>query len=126
MENKNFKYGRIYYNAEIGISKVTILTNLGVFKGYAKVNPEDKDIASSYAGCRYATDRAYITYLKRKKRIIKDKIDKTFSQKRKKLLLEEINKISNETQKIKKDMEDEMRNRPEIVRKMILKKKKNS
>ena len=50
------------YNAETGISTAWIATDLGDFYGEAKLAPEDKDIASSFAGCRYAEMRAIIKY----------------------------------------------------------------
>lgn len=62
------------YNAETGVSMVVISTDLGLFTGYAKLNPEDKEIESHYAGCRYAEIRAIIKYMEQKIRITNYKI----------------------------------------------------
>lgn len=63
------------YNQDTGLSKVTIATDLGQFTGYAKLHPEDKEIASNYAGCRYAEMRATIKYMKAKRRITEYKLE---------------------------------------------------
>ena len=57
------------YNEETGLSKVTILTDIGAFDGYASLHPDDKKIKSNFAGCRYAEMRANIKYMKMKKKI---------------------------------------------------------
>ncbi len=54
------------YNEETGVSMVKIATDIGVFEGYASLHPEDKEIASKFAGCRYAGMRAGIKYMKAK------------------------------------------------------------
>ena len=54
------------YNKETGISKVIVATDLGDITAYASLHPDDKDIASSFAGCRYAEMRAGIKYMKEK------------------------------------------------------------
>ena len=59
------------YNKETGISKVIVATDLGNITGYASLHPDDKDIASSFAGCRYAEMRAGIKYMKKKIQISK-------------------------------------------------------
>ncbi len=59
------------YNKETGISKVIVATDLGNITGYASLHPDDKDIASSFAGCRYAEMRAGIKYMKEKIKISK-------------------------------------------------------
>lgn len=58
------------YDKETGISYVKIMTELGEFNGLAKLHPEDEPIASNYAGCRYAEQRAILQYLKAKKKIL--------------------------------------------------------
>lgn len=63
------------YNQDTGLSKVTIATDLGQFTGYAKLHPEDKEIASNYAGCRYAEMRATVKYMKVKRRIAEYKLE---------------------------------------------------
>lgn len=62
------------YDEESGISCATISTDLGEFTGYAFLNPEDKEIASSYAGCNYAERRAVMYYYEKKLKILKNKI----------------------------------------------------
>lgn len=63
------------YNEDTGLSKVTLATDLGEFTGYSKLHPEDKEIASHYAGCRYAEMRAGIKYMKAKARIVKYQLE---------------------------------------------------
>lgn len=65
------------YDEKFGVSKVTIATDLGIFKGEAFLHPEDEEIASKYAGCRYAEMRASIKYMKEKAKIAKIKLDTT-------------------------------------------------
>jgi CII-binding regulator of phage lambda lysogenization HflD len=48
-----------------------VATDLGNITGYASLHPDDKDIASSFAGCRYAEMRAGIKYMKKKIQISK-------------------------------------------------------
>ena len=57
------------YNEETGLSAVTITTDFGDFIGYAKLHPDDAEIASHFAGCRYAEMRAVIKYMKEKIKI---------------------------------------------------------
>lgn len=57
------------FNEETGISKVTVATDLGLFTGYSSLHPDDKDIVSNFAGCRYAEMRAGIKYMKAKIKI---------------------------------------------------------
>ena len=52
------------YDPETGISIARIQTPHGTFKGKARVHPKEADVASSYAGCKYAEIRAYIKYYK--------------------------------------------------------------
>lgn len=63
------------YNEETGISKVTVATDLGLITGYASLHPDDKDIASHFAGCRYAEMRAGIKYMKAKIQIVKYQLE---------------------------------------------------
>ena len=65
----NIKLTGAGYDEETGESFATISTDIGEFIGYAKLNPEDAEIASNYAGCRYAEMRADIQYMKQKARI---------------------------------------------------------
>lgn len=63
------------YNESTGLSTVIIATDLGEFEGYAQLHDEDKEIASRFAGCRYAEMRAGIKYMKAKARIIKYQLE---------------------------------------------------
>ena len=62
------------YNTDTGLSSVTIVTDIGQITGYSKLNPEDAEIASTYAGCRYAEMRASIKYMKAKAKIAEYKL----------------------------------------------------
>lgn len=63
------------YDAEEGVSTVT-MQHLGKkFTEFAWVHPDDKENASSYAGCEYAEIRAKIRALKYERRIAKNKSD---------------------------------------------------
>ena len=70
------------YDPETGISIARIQTSHGTFKGKARVHPNDINIASHYAGCKYAEIRAYIRYYK-------------FLAKLKQSAIEEIKKLYN-------------------------------
>lgn len=78
------------YNEETGISTVVIATDLGEITAHAFLHPDDKDIASNFAGCRYAEMRAGIKYMKEKIKISKyqlkplKRIYNDLSQKKKK------------------------------------------
>ena len=63
------------YNENTGISMVRLSTDIGIFEGYASLHPEDAEIASRFAGCRYAEMRAGIKYMKAKARIAKYQLD---------------------------------------------------
>lgn len=52
------------YDPDTGISIARIQTPHGTFKGKARVHPNEINIASHYAGCKYAEIRAYIKYYK--------------------------------------------------------------
>lgn len=68
------KLTEAFYDKATGISYAEISTDYGTFSGYAYLNPEDKDIESSFAGCNYAERRAVIQYYKHRLRIINYKI----------------------------------------------------
>lgn len=64
-----------YYDESTGKSRV-IVQHLGKkFTGAAIVHPDDKENASSYAGCEYAEIRATIKALKYERKILKEKAD---------------------------------------------------
>jgi len=63
------------YNEKTGVSKVTVATDLGLITAYAYLHPDDRDIASSFAGCRYAEMRAGIKYMKEKVKISKYQLE---------------------------------------------------
>lgn len=62
------------YDENTGISNVHIATELGVFKGKAKLHDEDKKIASNFAGCNIAEARAVQKYLQAKIKNVKEQI----------------------------------------------------
>lgn len=62
------------YNEKTGVSMVQLTTDIGDIKGYAYLHPEDKEIESRFAGCRYAEMRAGIKYMKAKEKIAKYKL----------------------------------------------------
>lgn len=47
-----------FYNDELGLSYVKIRTKYGDFEGESELHEEDRDIVSSFAGCRYAESKA--------------------------------------------------------------------
>lgn len=60
-------YAKVYYsnyNPDTGISIVKINTPYGMIEGTAKLHPDDKEVSSKYAGCKYAEMRAWIKYFK--------------------------------------------------------------
>lgn len=59
-----------WYNEEDGISFASIYTDYGEFEGWAGLHEEDFDIASRYAGCQYAEQRAVLKYMKFRIRIL--------------------------------------------------------
>ena len=54
------------FDEETGISNVVISTDLGEFNGTSKLHDEDRNISSSFAGCRYAEMKAIIKYMRQK------------------------------------------------------------
>ena len=74
MKDENIKLLYSHYDPETGVSIVRIQTSEGMFKGKARVHPDDQDIASSYTGCRYAELRAYIKFCKYKARLLQHSI----------------------------------------------------
>lgn len=54
------------YDKETGLSYARIRTDLGEFEGYSLLHEEDRDIASTYAGCQYAETRAVLKYMKQR------------------------------------------------------------
>lgn len=69
------KFVDSYYDKENGVS-VVVVEHLGLdFIGKAKLNPEDKEIESSFAGCRIAEMRATINALKFERKLAKRKAD---------------------------------------------------
>lgn len=127
------------YDKETGESVVTIATDIGEFTDYAYLHPEDKDIESNYAGCRYAEMRASIQYMKQKRRIAEyklqelNKIYKDLSQRKNynkdnigmKVLEKEIYILEDEREFFKHNTEtliqrlnEAIDNRPDMVKKI--------
>ena len=63
------------YNEMTGTSEVTVATDLGIITAYAYLHPDDAEIASHFAGCRYAEMRAGIKYMKLKIKIAKYQLE---------------------------------------------------
>lgn len=61
-----FKLIRSIFDEQTGLSSVTIATDLGFFTGYAQLHEDDKAVASSFCGCRYAELRAIQKYVKKR------------------------------------------------------------
>lgn len=118
------------YDTNTGLSKVTILTDIGSFDGYASLHPDDKDIESNFAGCRYAEMRANIKYMKMKKKIfeaqlksLKSVYNQTRNKKALKVLEKEIYLIEDNKETISlyiKSLSDKltdmMNSRPDVIR----------
>ena len=60
------------YDKESGLSVVDIKHMGRLFTGIAKLNSEDKETASEYAGCSYAEGRARIKALKYERKKLKE------------------------------------------------------
>lgn len=63
------------YNEVTGTSEVQVATDLGIITAYAYLHPDDVEIASHFAGCRYAEMRAGIKYMKEKIKITKYQLE---------------------------------------------------
>lgn len=50
------------YAEDVGVSRVTIMTDLGEFSGMAVLHPDDRAYASSFTGCHIAELRAKRKY----------------------------------------------------------------
>lgn len=59
-----------YYDENDGLSYARINTDYGEFEGWAQLHEEDNDIASRYAGCQYAEQRAVLKYMKHRIKIL--------------------------------------------------------
>ena len=70
----NFKLIRSHFDEETGISSATIATDLGFFTGYAKLAEEDREVASTFCGCRYAELRAMLKYIRKRISLYSHKI----------------------------------------------------
>lgn len=62
------------FNKEAGVSTVVLQNKNGRYVGKAKLAPEDADVASEFAGCRIAEQRAWINYYKTEIRRAKIKL----------------------------------------------------
>ena len=133
------------YNEETGLSSVTIATDIGIFEGVSKLNPEDAEIASRFAGCRYAEMRANIKYLKEKTKIADYKLQyvkkifnnlkniKTFKNKKViKMLEKEIYLLEDEkitfqqgAKSLKENLNKAIDSRPDLIKKLKEKRKDN-
>ena len=134
------------YNEETGVSVVHLATDIGDIKGYAKLHPEDKDIASHFAGCRYAEMRAGIKYMKTKAKIAKYKLEplnRIYSNLKKMnffdsnnkgikmlekeiyLLEDEVETFTTNAKTLQERLDKAINSRPQLIKDMISKKKDN-
>lgn len=134
------------YNEETGVSTVIVATDLGNITTHAWLHPDDKDIASHFAGCRYAEMRAGIKYMKAKIKISKYQLeplkriynslknDKHYNKNNKGVLLleKEIYILEDDIETYKANvkilterLEKAINSRPDIVKNMINKKQGN-
>ena len=134
------------YNEETGLSTVTVATDLGLITGYASLHPDDAEIASHFAGCRYAEMRAGIKYMKKKIQISKYQLEPLkkiynilvnnkkydIDNKGIKLLEKEIYTLEDDIETYKTNvktlserLQNAMENRASIVKNMINKKQDN-
>ena len=135
------------YNEETGISKVTVATDIGNITAYASLHPDDAEIASHFAGCRYAEMRAGIKYMKAKIKIAKYQLEplkriytsltnnKHYKSNNKdiRMLEKEIYILEDDIETYKmniKTLTDRLQNaintRPQLVKNMIKKKQGNN
>lgn len=63
------------YDAEIGVSTVTIGTKYGVFTSSVKIHPQDKDVASELLGCEFAEMKCQIKAAQKRAEIFEAKAD---------------------------------------------------
>lgn len=68
------KFVDSYYDKHCGMSCVKIETECGFFKGYAWLNPEDKEYESEILGGEIAEMRAISSYYKRKIHFLKTRL----------------------------------------------------
>lgn len=59
-----------WYDENDGLSYAKINTDYGEFEGWAQLHEEDNEIASRYAGCQYAEQRAVLKYMKHRIKIL--------------------------------------------------------
>lgn len=69
-----FKLIRSNFDEQTGVSMATIATDLGFFTGYAQLHEDDRAVASTFCGCRYAELRAMLKYIKRRLSLYSNKI----------------------------------------------------
>lgn len=69
-----FKLIRSNFDENTGVSSATIATDLGFFTGYAQLAEEDREVASTFCGCRYAELRAMIKYIRKRISLYSHKI----------------------------------------------------
>lgn len=69
-----FKLIRSNFDEQTGVSMATIATDLGFFTGYAQLHEDDRAVASTFCGCRYAELRAMLKYIRRRLSLYSNKI----------------------------------------------------
>ncbi len=134
------------YNEVTGTSEVTVATDLGLITGYAYLHPDDAEIASHFAGCRYAEMRAGIKYMKLKIKIAKYQLqplrriytslvsnkfcnrnDKGFKKLEKEIytLEDDIETYKGNIKTLTERLNNAIQSRPDMVKKMMEKKQGN-
>lgn len=134
------------YNEATGTSEVTVATDLGLITGYAYLHPDDAEIASHFAGCRYAEMRAGIKYMKLKIKIAKYQLqplrriyaslvgnkfcnrnDKGFKKLEKEIytLEDDIETYKGNIKTLTERLNNAIQSRPNMVKKMMEKKQGN-
>lgn len=68
--NKHIQCETNNYDEKTGMSYCILHTDIGDFEGSTQLHPEDKKYESRFLGCRIAEHKAYIKYLKEKRKII--------------------------------------------------------
>ena len=129
-------YAKVYYsnyNPDTGISIVKINTPYGMIKGTAKLHPDDKEVSSKYAGCKYAEMRAWIKYFKMVRRFkndtlkelehiknsCKDHNAKWILDKRMKEIAEEIKTLSARIQYTEEDLKKSIETRDKTLSRIL-------
>lgn len=72
--NKRIQCERNCCDEDTGVSYCILHTDIGDFNGFTKIKPEDKNYTSKFLGCKIAEYKAYVRYLKEKRKILQYQI----------------------------------------------------